>query len=414
MKMSYKTLIVLVLIISILSGCSAGQADSFNGQTNINGELTIATFIENSFLEFAARKYEELNEGVTVTIHVYIDENERDAAKFSQIINTSLMSGRGEDIIDVGYIDWVTLADSNRLLDLNGKIDFTPETHYQSVLDAYLYNGGRYAVPLSFYFSAYKFDDAFSHMEKPNPLTLDKMLVLAAEHPNTRLVISGAGFDMVSLANMMFSLNFHDFIDVKNKTAHVDNEMFKNLLEDIYSMSDNFLVQNELGVPVLMWEDALYNPAMSMNGLEDYSDMFLLTNNKGEALFSPIGFLPALNANSANQGLAVSFMQFLLSEEMQSSPELMFNPVNKNSSAEMAALVLESIRAGGYAAPDFDLDRNIAVFNKFAESLKVVKHSDSFINDFVRTELTRFFDGEVSAEQAARNLQSRLTTYLNE
>jgi multiple sugar transport system substrate-binding protein len=153
---------------------------------------------------------------------------------------------------------------------------------------------------------------------------------------------------------------------------------------------------------------------MNVNGVEDYSGMFLLTNDRGQSIFSPVGFLPSVNANSANKDLAVDFMRFLISEEMQSSTELLFNPVHINASAEMAALLLADVRAGGYAAAGFDLENNVRLFNELAEHLGIVTYSDHFVNTFVRNEIKRYFDGEVSAEQAARNLQSRLNTYLQE
>jgi multiple sugar transport system substrate-binding protein len=363
-------------------------------------------------LEFAARKYEEKNDGATITINTYADEAERDTAKYSQIINTALMSGKGEDIIDVSTLAWAKLADRNRLLDLNGKIDFAPGAYYQSILDAYLYGGGRYAVPLSFYFTAFRFDDAFAGDKNPADLTLGGLLSLAAKHPENPLFLSGSGFDAASLAVMMFDLNFNEFIDVHNSQANVDSEKFISLLENIKSIEN--LRWPGPGETAVLWEFALYNPTMNQNGVEDYTGTFLLTNDDGKSLFSPVGFLPSVNAGSANEELAVDFIRFLLSEEMQSSPELLFNPVNIKSSAEMAALVLESVRAGGFAAADFDLERNIVLFNELAEGLTVVRNSDAFINRFVWEEMTRYFNGEASAEESAKNLQSRLNTYLKE
>jgi multiple sugar transport system substrate-binding protein len=402
-----KIITILLLLVFVLSGCNTEQK-----QANGSGELSIATFFESRYLEIAARKYEEIREGVKININVNATEEERDSAKYSQIINTALMSGGGEDIIDVSYINWAALADSNRLLDLNGKINFSPEEHYMSVLDAYLYNGGRYVIPLSFYFTGLRFDNAFAEIETPKHITLDGLLALAAKHSETPLFLSGTGIDSVSLAYMMFGMDFNDFIDVSNKKADVDSEKFISMLEKINSISN--LRWLEPGETALIWEVAMYNPAMNSNGLEDYTGMFLLVNEKGGSLFSPVGFLPSVNANSPNRELAFDFMQFLLSEETQSSPELMFNPINKKSSAEMAALVLANVRAEGYAADGFDLEKNISLFNGLAERLTVVQYSDSFVNQFVWDELTRYFDGEVSAEQAAKNLQSRLNTYLKE
>ena len=57
---------------------------------------------------------------------------------------------------------------------------------------------------------------------------------------------------------------------------------------------------------------------------------------------------------------------------------------------------------------------NENVKSALAENLTVAKHSDSTIDSFVWAEMTRFFNGETSAEQSAKNLQSRLSTYLKE
>ena len=401
------TAFILIPIILIITGCNGNQA-----QPSGSNELTIATFFESRFLEFAARKFEELNEGVTVTINVYANE-EFDIARYSQIINTSLMSGRGEDIIDVSFLNWVNLANRGRLLDLNGKIEFLPGEYYQTVLDAYIFHGGRYAIPLCFYLNALSFNEGFSHYENLESITLHDLIKLAGENPENQLISSGGGMSAPMLAMQMFDLNFNEFIDIRNKTANVDNEKFISLLENINSIADNLNFRYSWETALII-EHFLYNPVNSVNGLVDYTGMFLLKGDNGGSLITPFGFLPAVNANGENQGLAVKFMQFLISYETQSSPELMFNPINRKASASMAALLLGEIRAGGYAAEGFDLLQNIALFNGLADRLTIVKNSDHFINDFIRTEIMRYFDGEVSAQQAARNLQSRLNTYLNE
>jgi multiple sugar transport system substrate-binding protein len=397
------------LLLAALSGCDRGQK-----QSRAEGELVIDTFLESRFLEFAARKFEELNEGVTITINVFTHEQERDNAKFSQIINTELMGGRGADIICVGYLNWMALADRGRLLDLSDKITFSPEEHYISILDAFLYNGRRYVIPLSFTFTALRFDSAFAGIEQPGHLTLDGLLSLAARYPDNPLFLGSfvLGQGKVALAYKMFNLDFDYFMDLPNRTANVDNERFISMLESINEVRNIRWIQPSETAVLL--ELVIFNPVMTNIGVEDYSDVFLLTNDKGEALAWTLGFIPAVNANSQNQELAVEFIRFLVSKEVQSSLELRNNPINKMASAEMAALLLDEIRAGGYGAYGFDLENNIRLFNELVEQINVVETSDTFIIRFVREELGRFFSGEVSAEQAARNLQSRLNMYLRE
>jgi len=404
-----KRVIISLLIFALLplSGCGANQEQNGNGN-----ELTIAAFYNSRYLEYAAQKYEELHEGVKININYYATEDDKDYSKYSQIINTALMSGKGEDIIDVSTLAWTKLADKNKLLDLNGEIDFENDTYYQNILDAYLYNGKRHTIPLCFAFEAFRFDESFN--EKANALTLNDLLSLAERNHETALF---SEIGRLGLAYMLFDMSFNEFIDIGNKAANVDSEKFISLLEAVNSLENRLSTQNSGDVPLIR-QYFLYTPVMTNAGTIDYTDLFLLTDDNENTLFTTIGFLPAVNANSgANKDLAVDFIRFLLSEEMQSSTELLFCPVNKKAAAEMAALTLADVQAGGHAPDGFSnnsFESNITIFNELAQGLTVVKHSDHFINDFVVAELMRYFQGEVSAEQAAKSLQSRLNTYLKE
>ena len=409
MKKVILSALVLTILFTAITGCGKGQ-------TQESGELTIATLFESRFLEIAARRYEELNEGVKITINVYSTEMGQqitDTEAYSQYINTALMSGLGEDIIDIRRLAWVHLADKGKLLDLNDKIEFTQGAYYQNVLDAYIYNGGRYTIPLNFNFDVITFNDIYSDISIPDGLTLDWLLSLAEEYPDPPLFRSSTGMGPAMLAYRWFLLDFHDFIDVKEKEANVDSDKFIHLLESIHSISDN-LRGPEKGETALMSQLVLYTATNSTGWVEDYSDLFLLGNDDGDRLFSTIEFLPAINANSENKELAADFLQFLISEEMQASPELMYCPVNINAADHVAALTFTESQKSGFDAGNFNLENNIAIFNELAKRLTVVEYSDFYLTHFVYDEITRYFNGEVSAEQAAKNLQSRLNTYLKE
>ncbi len=410
-----KKAIILLLIFSLLAlpGCTEKT-------TTTGEELTIAAFMDSQFLQFAAKKYEEIHDGVKININTYSTKDEKDVSKYSQIINTALMSGKGEDIIDVSHISWAKLAEKNKLMDLTGAVNLDPAKYYQNVIDAYLYKGKRYTIPLCFAFEAYHFDDALTGKENPANLMLNGLLDLSDRYTadGTTMLFDDSGYGMgqTTLAYKLFTLNFKDFVDVENKKANVDGAKFISLLESVQSIADRLIIKKSGDVP-LIHQFLLYSPAMSHLGTVDYNDMFLLTNEAGQGSFSTIGFLPAVNANSTKKERTLDFIQFLISEEMQSSPELMYCPVNKTAAEEAAKLVFADAKSGGYMPDGFDedsLERNIAKFNGFAGYLSVVEYSDDFIRDFVLTEMTRYFQGEESADQAAKNLQSKLNTYLKE
>ena len=399
----------LLTVLMALPACTAAPDTA-------GAELTIAAFNDSRFLELAARRYEELHEGVKISINAYAGE-EKDVSKYSQIINTALMSGRGEDIIDVKALSWWKLADKNKLLDLNSEIDITAETYYKSVMDAYIYKEKRYAIPLYFSFEAFGWGDTLADKELPRHITIDSLLALADKYPGTPLFNdSGFGMGQITLAIKLFDMDFDDFIDLPNKNVNVDGEKFISLLENVQSIAAVLAPPTRDETPLIR-QLVLYSPTMSHVGTIEYENAFLLTDDDGQSVFLASGFVPAVNANSRNIELAIDFIRFLISEEMQSSPELVYCPVNKGAARESAELTLGDLQLGGYVPDGFDddkLEQNIAKFNELAERMSVVEFSDVFIRDFVIAEMKRFFTGEVSAEEAARNLQSRLNTYLKE
>ena len=407
-----KTILPLLLaILAVLPGCAAKTGTA-------SGELAIAAFNDNRYLEYAARRYEDIHEGVKISITAYAGE-EKDASKYSQIINTALMSGRGEDVIDVSCLPWWKLADKNKLLDLGGEINIEPEIYYQNVMDAYIYKGKRYAIPMCFDFEAFQFDDAFADIEPPRHITIETLLSLADKYPGTPLFNdSGYGMGRGTLAYKLYEMNFGDFVDVANKNANVDGAQFVSLLNNVQSIAGS-LAPPKSGENPLIRQLVLYSPAMSHMGTVDYENVFLLTDEAGQSIFLASGITPAVNANSPNKELAIDFIRFLISEEMQSSPELMYCPVNKRAALESANLLFSELKLDGYVPDGFgndNLGQNIDKFNELAERLSAYERAfgDDFIRDFVMSEMRRFFQGEVSAEQAAKNLQSKLNTYLKE
>jgi multiple sugar transport system substrate-binding protein len=383
--------------------------------------------MDSGFLSYAARKYEEMNEGVTVVINEYMAATTVTAEdgtvhgsfdpegipKYAQTINTALMSGRAEDIIDVSVLSWVSLADGGYLLDLEEGLALGYEDYYRSITNAYSYMDAQYAVPLCFSFTGYRLGEALAEEDIPVMLTLDDLVQLSEKYPYPVYSINEDGQYAVFLAEMFFGMDIFKYIDLNAKEAHLDDGKFQTLLEKVKLIADNAEKAQREETKILH-EVAIFSAALNQRGIEDYTGVFILTNDDGLGLFRPGGAIPAVNANSENKELALDFIRFMLSEEIQSSPELLYNPVNRKASAEFASQVLAKTEAAEGIPEGFDLEANLVMFNNLAESLGVVSYSDSTLREFVRDELALYFYGEVTAEQAAANLQTTLNTYLKE
>ncbi|MDR1664539.1 MAG: extracellular solute-binding protein [Clostridiales bacterium] len=377
------------------------------------GEISVTTIFESEFLTLAARKYEESHSGTKINI-VSSYAADRDMEKYSQIINTELMSGGGEDIIDVSRISWDKLADRGALLDLNEFLDLTPEEYHMGVMDAYLYNGKRYVVPMCFHFTAYKLHDAYVGKEPAEDKALTDLIAIADKYPDAKVIDGGThGMDPAQIASETFSLDFAEYIDLLNNTADVNNEKFIRMLLDIQAREGQFQYA-EQGEDSVLSQYSLYGPAMSSAGIHSYDGFFLNANESGQGVFSTMWLEPAINANTQNPELAADFIRFLLSEEMQSSPELMYASVNKKGMAALSRFLYESSAAEGYAPEDYDFDKNVEAFNDIASRLSVRENRDTYLEGFIGEEIQKFFDGSQTAERAAENLQFRLNTYLQE
>ncbi|MDR1664540.1 MAG: extracellular solute-binding protein [Clostridiales bacterium] len=400
--------------------------------------LTISVFVENEVLNAAARKFEESHAGVNVDIVPLFKDSseingmayENDVQRYSQQVNTALISGGGEDIISVGEITWSKLADRGKLADLNEYLTFPEGAYYQNVLDAFLYKGKRYTVPLCFSFDVAIRDADFDRnnfigAEPPTDLSMDELFALA-DNLDTPLFNYGTErhnkFDQINIAAHVFNVYFKDFIDMENKKADVNNETFVSLLKSVQALHNagKLYPGDRVGsLNGLITIFQAYSPLESSLGVIDYTGMFFISGSGGQNRIGANGllnFMPAINANSQHKALAAEFITFLLSDEMQTSPEIMFfSPVNKKAAAEMARLNYESYRNSGIFIPEgFDLEKNIAAFEKLANRLTHTDYNDRQIQYFVRAEMERYFGGETSAEQAAQNLQSKLTLYLQE
>ena len=449
-------LFVIFFLTSMLTGC--GVADSKNNssndaratgsqelkqpdESNISGELNISLFRENEYISLAVKKYEESHAGVKININAYKSSNERSADKssdkYTQIINTALMSGKADDIIDVSPVSIFKLVDNDMLLDISEPLKdmLNNDNYYMSVINAYRYKEKLYSLPLSFIFDAYSLnEETAKELEvtlNNDSITVDSLKIFSdkinADAKTALFDGSGLGMDDVSLAYKLFSLDMPKFVKVETKEVTIDNNHdFINILEATkeFTNKKQLATQNQEdfydGVDRCIIDTfILYSPVMSQNGTIDYlsKNLVLFTNENGFSNIRANGVMPSINSNCKNKELAFDFIRFLLSEEIQTSPELIYCPVNRMAVKEASKLIVADVAASGYLPDGFTdetLDSNIAEFNRLALNTTTLDYTDEFIRVSVMDEVAKYFAGEESAEQAAKNLQAKINTYLKE
>ncbi len=428
-------ILLFLFLITMTAGCSNTKQEA-NQQTALQKDLNISICFDSQFLQLAVKKYQKAHQDVSIHLNPLATDGDRD--QYAQVINTSIMSGKADDIIDVSPLSFWKLADKNMLVDLDeflGK-DLASENYFTDVLDAYRYKGKQYTLPLSFVIEAYQMDERVSKAlgitKIPSHLTLDDLLSFSQPMPkdgkNMLFDNSAAGMSDVTLAYRLFSLDMKKYVDLENKKVNFNNEDFISLLEKVKSLNEKKQMATEKGyknkelfytsdTQSLLHIYNLYSPAMCQSGTVAYSNLIPLTNQEGFSTLSNTEFMPAISQNSKNKELAADFIKFLLSQEMQTSPELLYCPVNKNAVAVASQFIYEDSKAGGYLPAGFDettLQQNIEKHNELAKVSTMLDYFDRNIRNFVMAEMTHYFAGEESAEQSAKNLETKINTYLKE
>ncbi len=238
-------------------------ADTSNGRT-----LTIAAAIEyGGALKDAARKFEAKNPGVTVVIDAFTDyatrkSRDSDMPRYSEYVKSAINSGTA-DIVSASfgswYMPWREWADANLLADINEYITFPEGEYYLNVLDAYLYNGKRYTLPLSFSFPVKYLDKSVMSAENISELTVEGLIQLKAKYPDRNLFLSAGMLFSIGEASItggeskpvdlnyveLISTASESFIDFNNKRAEINNERFISILESVKALNDGSNVNAE-------------------------------------------------------------------------------------------------------------------------------------------------------------------------
>jgi multiple sugar transport system substrate-binding protein len=138
-----------------------------------------------------------------------------------------------------------------------------------------------------------------------------------------------------------------------------------------------------------------------------------------------------INDKSPNKALAWEFLKFLISEEMMSPPSLVGLPINKAAVSAAAQHVIETSKKisdnnNGKSKVQvnmnglrINLKQPISkedvepIQNLLANANKYVR-VDLMVMKIVQEETEAFFEGQKTAEDTAKTIQDRVSTYINE
>lgn len=378
---------ILSLILTLsLSACVTNRNADADGE--IGGEITVSTYdtmAYKTFLEEAAKLFEEKYPGVTVNVETFsvmpeikndgqgmimaaTQDDSQNRADYINNVNTALMSGGGADVLAMDILPFYKYADGGRLENLAVYMQTDPEfnrsDYRENILDAVEYKNGIWFVPLDYSFNYYVYDTtlldggAASGFGTGESFTVEELVTLAGPSFDGSSRVFNVHDYVTSPRDDMWELllaeNYTAFVDIENKTADFDNGGFENLLESVKKYGEEGYVSKGVtgqeGAGAMMQRVreasadrfffkpknfssliALFtrNSGMEMGAMAEGDTMAVGDDDEIAGIAAADGSVPftynqayGINANSQNKETAWAFLKFLLSDEMQLSANL--------------------------------------------------------------------------------------------
>lgn len=405
-------------------------------------------------------------------------------------IATELMSGKGADVLAMDVLPYYKYAENGQLEDLSKYMqadpDFNISDYRENIFKAAQYKNGQYLVPLDYSFNYFAYDssllndEAAQQLQQGDAFTFEQLANIGgasfeaakdADPPAKMFGYTGGAQNGGSMISQLLEENYHSFVDVETKAVSFNDGRFESLLElakeyaqkgylrpsmqnqeepvnirDVMSANQSrYFFKSNSNMNLLSYfnKDSQVNVRISTGGdagnEENDEIAGIAANGNGEATFT-YSQAYGINSNSSNKATAWAFVKFLLSEQIQSSPQLSPAglPVNNNARMERAKTMItggmftvamgdeamggKAANADAAANATVELDdkqqgvyeQYTAAIERFSDKISAYQIKDTTIDSIIDSEVKAFFDGTKSAKDVANVLQNKIELYINE
>lgn len=202
-------------------------------------ELTLGTIYFSQTLQAAVVDFNKSSDTYHISLKTYIDNNaDWSDTTYTDAIaafNNDLATGKGADLIDLSSLQIEPLVNKGILEDLTPYLEssqvLSKDDIFESVLNAYTYDGKLVTIPQTIYLSTVV--GRSSEVGSTPGWTLDDIIAYKNEHPEAKL------FNFLNksyMLQLLLSYNTNSFIDWESATCNFDSDDFVKLLEFVNTL----------------------------------------------------------------------------------------------------------------------------------------------------------------------------------
>ncbi len=441
----------------------AGESASSKKQTII----TVSVPRSDSMLDMAISRFQQANPGYKVNVETYPSQGETGSMDtYIKNLNTQILSGKGPDIMSVAWLPFRNYASKNILADLGDMMaqdkDFDTGKYYSNIFEALKVDSKLYVLPTDFCFDVLMANQAV--LDKQG-IKIDDGKWTWSDFKTIAQKVVGTGGNKKLSALPSLSPNdildlftggiYNNYFDMDKKSASFSSKGFIDLLsmaKDFGSLSDSSIENDMVHIleaaqrgslvflPYTYYDYSMY--AFMKHAYNDQMGLYRLPSvDGGSKMTFTSGSLYAINANSNFKPECWKLLKTLLSDEVQMSGTgsggfgkgksgrvfiLGGFSINKAAQQKNAQRTIEGSKNGSIMFsvggpsgkislnPSVMTQNDIEYMDKFINSLTAYAYYDDNIGSIVGDETKAFFSGAKSAEDTAKLIQDRVSTYLGE
>jgi len=398
--------------------------------------LTLGTFFYDVNTRYVVELFNRESKTHRIQVLDYSQYNTSDDYSAGYLkLAIEIIAGSAPDIINVQHLSLQTFISKGLLIDLYPLLDLdlelSREDFFENILKASETDGSLYSIPTSFGIGTI-FGSPALLGDYPG-WTMDEFLAVLENNPQADIPLGWYVYD-TWLLWLAVRNRIDEFVDYTSGNVDFDNEEFVGLLElaklfpsetdidfsaPVYSIYEPVIEERIIMFPMNFAYFNTFRLYRTMFGGELVFKGYPDKNRDGNAIVPYDIF--TISSNCKDISAAWEFVRIFLTEEYQR--DILQNSFPINVAAFEANLLKETIPtvpAEGYYVGDIEVIVDELSEQEAEQILNLVKSTtrigiyDEALFTIITESAQDFFTGKITAQDAARIIQSRASIYIAE